>query len=75
MSNRWMLVPKLSRRWRLGAALALCLAAPAGWATSELQRVVDGYVSEALNSNLALQQRELSVAQAQSALAEARAMS
>lgn len=65
MSNGWMHVLGM-------ATLAITLGAPSV-AASELDRVVDGYVQEALVSNLALRQRSLDVDRARAALAEARA--
>lgn len=78
MSNVWMSVGKLSRCRLLLLAVALgnapVLAQPAGPSDAPgLRQVVDGYVVEAVRSNLALRQRELSVLQAAAALDEARA--
>lgn len=58
---------------RLLSAALLLGASAAAQSQSSLQQVVDDYVQQALRSNLALQQRELSVRQAAAALDEARA--
>lgn len=53
--------------------LALLILGSSSLSAAGLNEVVDGYVREALRSNLALQQRELSVRQAAAALDQARA--
>jgi outer membrane protein TolC len=64
------------RSWRIARyavpVALLCASAP-GLAQQRLHTLVDGYVQDALSSNLALQQRDISIRQAAAALDEARA--